>query len=547
MKSSMQHSFAQVPQVKIPRSVFNRSHCHKSTFNAGELIPIYVDEALPGDTFNLRATVFARLTTPIVPFMDNVYLDTFYFAVPNRLLWDNWQALCGESKTGGSEDYLVPMWEAPAGGWLQSDLSGRLADYIGAPLGKDNADISALYPRAYDKIYQEWFRDQNLMASFTEYSDDGPDAAADHSLHNRGKRHDYFTSCLPWPQKGTAIDLPLGSSAPVVGDGRPIHLVDANDVTGFNLFNSTFSSGGQDLRTSNQNLSNLGDATSGAGSAIHDLALGLHATQDSGMIADLTNATAATINSLREAFQLQRMLERDARGGTRYTEIIRSHFGVISPDARMQRPEYLGGSSQRLNVTPVPQTNATGATGTPQGNLAGYGVVADSNGGFVKSFTEHCIIMGIACIRHDLSYQQGLPRHLTRRTRWSYYWPSLANLGEQDVRKKEIYFNNDSHDNEVFGYQERYAEYRYYPNRISGQLRSTASVPLDSWHLADFYQALPVLDDGSWIEVNGTNLDRVSAVKMADDEPQFKFDSYFDLKCARPMPVFSVPGLIDHF
>lgn len=535
MKTSMQHQFSQIPSVNIPRSVFNRSHGHKTTFDEGLLIPIYVDEALPGDTFHMKATVMARLLTPIAPIMDNMYLDTFYFAVPNRLIWENWQRFCGE-KTDPSDDndYLVPQITCPAGGWTENSL----ADYFGLPTKVENADCSALPFRAYNLIWNEWFRDQNLYDSRANNRDDGPDASSDYTLWRRAKRHDYFTSALPWPQKGDPVDMPMGTSAPVIGNGNGLRLYDGTN--GGYLYNY---STGADVRFSQETTNPMaaGDTVTPQGPSNFNRVLGVSTSAASvGLVADLTNATAPTINALREAFQLQRMYERDARGGTRYTEIVRSHFGVVSPDSRLQRPEYLGGSSQRINVTAVPQTSETGTT--PQGNLAAFGIVADSNGGFNKSFTEHCTIIGLACVRADVTYQQGIPRMFSRQTRFDFYWPALANLGEQEILNKEIYFQNTSADNEVFGYQERFAEYRYYPSKITGEFRSNAAASLDSWHLAQEFGSLPTL--GATFIQEAPPISRVVAVA---NEPHFKFDSYFELRCARPMPVYSVPGLIDHF
>nr|QJB19437.1 MAG: major capsid protein [Microvirus sp.] len=553
-KSVMQHQFSQIPRADIPRSSFNRSHGYKTTFDSGYLVPFYVDEALPGDTFNCRSTLFARLATPIAPIMDNLFMETFYFAVPIRLIWENWQKFNGEqTNPGDSVDYLIPTITSPEGGWSV----GTLSDYFGLPTGVANLEVSSLYHRAYNLIYNEWFRDENIQDSVNVPTGDGPDSNADYQLLRRGKRHDYFTSCLPWPQKGPGVELPVGGFADVsvFGDGTPFGLYDPTTVT---TSTTPFTAGYYNI--SNPALSN---APIGSVNAVTDIDLVRSPTSGlflqnskpaslfnvssdptkSGLtgLADLSTATGVTINALRQAFQMQKLFERDARGGTRYTEIIRSHFGVVSPDARLQRPEYLGGSSTRVMINPVPQTASTDTT-SPQGNLAAFGLTTDNSGGFSKSFVEHCVIIGLVNVRADLTYQQGINKMFSRQTRWEFYWPALAHLGEQAVLNKEIYAQGTAADDEVFGYQERYAEYRYYPSQITGKFRSTFAQSLDYWHLSQEFESLPTLSP-EFIQDNPP-VDRVIAVPS---EPQFLFDSYINLHCARPMPVYSVPGLIDHF
>lgn len=530
--SVMEHNFSSIQAPDLPRSQFNRSHGLKTTFDAGKLIPIFLDEALPGDTFNLRMSGFGRLATPIHPIMDNMYLDTHFFAVPMRLVWDNWQKFCGEQKKpGDSTDFVIPHRTGAI-----TIQEGSLLDYFGLPTGVPLKDFSVLPFRAYHLIFNEWYRDQNLVEPMTVITDDSQSVDASGNwtaVRRRAKRHDYFTSCLPWPQKGDAVQFGLGGLAPIgLADSTFGHLETSIDGFTPGLWDNTPFA--VKMQTSNVSAPDLVVLDS-SGSVPPEEAVSFMAT-------DLSQATAVTVNELREAFQVQKILEKDARGGTRYVEILKSHFGVDSDDARLQRPEYLGGGTQYVNVSQVPQMSETTAN-SPQGNMSAFGTVGFNDHGFTKSFTEHCLIIGIASVRADLTYQQGINRMWSRSTRFDFYWPSLAHLGEQAVLNKEIYATGlEEGDNNVFGYQERWAEYRYKPSLITGGMRSNASSSYDTWHLSQDFASLPKLNQ-AFIEENPP-LDRVIAVPS---EPHFIFDAYFDLKCARPMPTYSVPGMIDHF
>ncbi len=535
MRSVMKHNFSQVPSVSIPRSSFNRSHGYKTTFDAGYLVPVFVDEVLPGDTFNLSTSAFARLATPKFPFMDNMFLDIHYFFVPLRLIHENATKIFGEKlEEGDSTDYLVPTMTSPA---IDGYEIGSLSDYFGIPTGIPDLEHSAYFHRAYNLIWNEYYRDENLQERVPDNKGDGPDDPADYKLLRRGKRHDYFTSALPWPQKGPSINLPLAGTAPVISTGETPLFRNANpSVPEANQNQPLTATGktGTPYNTPNLYAHYVGNTGS-------SLTGNLYFGDETGLAADLSATVAATVNNLREAFQIQRIFEKDARGGTRYTEIIQAHFGVISPDARLQRPEYLGGGSTPINVNPVPQTSSTDSD-SPQGNLAAYATAFMNGKGFTKSFTEHGVIIGLISARADLTYQNGLDRMFSRQTRFDFYWPSLAHLGEQEILNKEIYAQGTEEDDEVFGYQERYAEYRYKPSKITGLYRSDAAQSLDSWHLSQDFESLPALNS-EFIEENPP-VDRVIAVPS---QPHFLLDMYFNLNCVRPMPVYSVPGLIDHF
>lgn len=543
MARGKQHLFSEIPRADIQRSSFDRSHGYKTTFDAGYLIPAFVDEVLPADTFILNTTAFSRLLSPLtVPVMDSMYFETFFFFVPSRLLWDNWQKFNGEQENpGDSTDYLIPT--------LPDNTKfevGSIGDYFGIPTGVNLSKINALPFRAYNLIWNEWFRDENLQDSVNVEKGDGPDDIADYKLLRRGKRHDYFTSALPWPQKGPGVEISLGTSAPIVGlSVANGHVLQTTSTIMESVSNSSRASLPITMNPGNTYgpWGYVPQSDSGSpNSVLSAVDRVLYQTNSTVPYADLSTATAYTINSLRQAFQVQRLYERDARGGTRYTEILRAHFNVISPDARLQRPEYLGGSSSYININPVQQTSGSQSGSTPQANLAANAQFVAKRHGFTKSFVEHGYIIGLINVRADLSYQQGLNRMWSRQGRFDFYWPVLAHLGEQAILNKEIYAQGTAADDEVFGYQERYAEYRYYPSQITSKLRSTYAQSFDIWHLSQKFDNLPTLSS-QFIEDNPP-IDRVVAVQ---DEPQFIVDMWFNMKCVRPMPVYGVPGLVDHF
>ena len=557
MNRNTESHFAINPtNIDMPRSMFDRSTQLKTTFNAGELIPILVDEVIPGDTFALDTSLTLRMSTPIHPVMDNCNLDIYYFFVPDRLLWKHWREFNGENTTGKwvqTTEYTIPQIKAPTSGWNK----GSIADYFGLPTGIENIEVSHLPFRAYCLIWNEWFRDQNLqdpayinLDETTLTGSNGDTYVTDAQLGGKplpvNKYHDYFTSALPQPQKGPAVLLPLGDSAPVdiYGTGaigmrysgtgeNNIQLLGTASGGEMRLGANKYASG-QEIGTS------IGNATNSTG------AIGLSDNAELSGIkgkADLSNATAATINQLRQAFQIQKLFEKDARGGTRYIEIIKSHFGVTSPDARQQRPEYLGGKRIPINMDQVLQTSSTDTT-SPQGNTAAFSLTNDISSSFTKSFTEHGYVIGLACVRTEHTYQQGIDRMWSRKRRFDFYWPALANIGEQAILNKEIYAQGTEADEEAFGYQEAWAEYRYKPSKVTGAMRSTYEQSLDVWHYGDKYDSQPILSD-AWIKETKVNIDRTLAVQSSLED-QFIADFYYHIITTRPMPVASIPGLIDH-
>lgn len=547
MNINAESRFAVNPtSIDIQRSKFDRSSQHKTTFNAGELIPFFVDEVLPGDTFSMETACVARMSTPIHPVMDNSYLDMYYFFVANRMVWDHWKEFNGENNTTAWEqtvEYEIPQVTAPASNIVDGVETGgfqkgTIADYMGIPIHVPNLSINALPGRALVKIFNDWFRDENVQDPAFINTDDSTLAGSNGSTYQTdaqaygrplpvNKFHDYFTSALPEPQKGPDVLLPLGDTAPIIGNS-PISFKFENQNTDHQIYANTNTTGQKNLLMDNS------EATASSYSKI---------IYSSGLNVDLTNATASTVNQLRLAFQLQKLYERDARGGTRYTEVIKSHFGVTSSDQRMQRPEYLGGKRIPINVQQVVQTSSTDST-SPQGNTAAYSLTGDNSESFTKSFEEHGFIIGVCCVRTEHTYQQGLERMWSRKRRFDYYWPALANIGEQAILNKEIYAQGTSVDDEVFGYQEAWAEYRYKPSRVSGAFRSTYAQPLDSWHYADYYESLPVLGD-TWMRETKNNIDRTLAVQSSVED-QFIVDFFFKTTCVRPMPMYSIPGLMDH-
>lgn len=543
------HRFSDAPAMYMKRTKFDRSHVYKTTFDSGKLIPIFVDEVLPGDTTRMSVNYFARLATPIKPIMDNIYLDWFFFFVPNRLVWEHWQNFCFEQEDpDDNTDYVIPTVSAP--GNSENAYIGSLWDYFGLPVNTSGniSGISALPFRGVYLIYNEWFRDENLQKSVKIQKGDlnevlnstrsseqpawvfasGTDIVPGFACPPRGKRHDYFTSALPWTQKGPGVQVPLTGNA-FVYDAQGVSIpnmppaVKEVDVAGRIMTRETDGNWPHEVYEYNQSNESLVSSNRFA-------------------YADLESISGATINSLRTAFQMQKFYERLARGGSRYTEVLRSFFGVVSPDARLQRPEFLGSFTKMVNVNPIAQTSATDST-SPQGNLSAYGVTASKFHGFTKSFVEHGYIIGFVCARADLTYQQGINKMWIRSTVYDFYWPTFAHLGEQAIELREIYAQGSEADTTVFGYQERYAEYRYKPSQITGKFRSSVTGgTLDKWHLSQFFQNPPTLNEEFIVEK--PPIERILAVPS---EPQFLLDIGFRYTTVRPMPMFGTPGLVDHF
>lgn len=542
MNRNSEYNFAQNPQVGVSRSRFQRNSDNKTTFNTGDLIPVYLDEVLPGDTHQVDVACVMRMATPIFPVMDNAFCDFYFFFVPNRLLWEHWKEFMGENKETAwtpKTEYSVPQVTAPTGGWEE----GTLADYLGLPTKVEGISVSALPGRAYGLIYNEWFRNQNVtQPTLVEVTDATTTGKNDGSATNdsaitlakplkAAKVFDYYTGALPEPQKGEPITLPMNGNAAI----KPYDMVtdkelgwqgtdNQHPISDFQF--STPEEG--EILNYTKDLIGTTRGTSGGSKTV-------------ALRADLSSVTAATINQLRQAFQIQKLLEKDARGGTRYREVLREHFGVISPDSRMQIPEYLGGYRLPINVSQVVQTSSTNDT-SPQGNTAALSVTTMNKPMFTKSFTEHGFIMGLAVVRTDQTYQQGIERMWSRKGRYDYYWPVLANIGEQAILNKEIYAQGNKADEEAFGYQEAWADYRYKPSKVTGLFRSNAAQSLDAWHYAQDYDALPTLST-AWMEQTDTEMKRTLAVQS---QPDFIADFYFMNKTTRCMPVYSIPGLIDH-
>lgn len=547
MSRNAESHFAVNPtRIDMSRSRFDRSSSYKTTFNVGQIIPFYVDEVLPGDTFSIDTSKVVRMQTLLTPVMDDIFLDTYYFFVPNRLTWNHWKQFMGENTESAwipSVEYEIPQLTAPEGGWN----IGTIADYMGVPTGVSGLSVNALPFRAYALIMNEWFRDENLSDPLnipvTDATVQGvntgtfvTDVAKGGLPYTAAKYHDYFTSALPAPQKGPDVTIPVSTATafPVItqdekvpNPGSSAMTVTAPGVTaGYSL---GFQPNG------GLSVSNTGGPTGNWVSGFTPNNLWAQAEG---------NTVVATINQLRLAFQIQKLYERDARGGTRYIEILKSHFGVTSPDARLQRPEYLGGNRIPININQVVQSSSTDASGTPQGNTAAYSLTSDNHSDFTKSFVEHGFLIGVMVARYRHTYQQGLERFWSRKDRFDYYFPVFANIGEQAIKNKEIYAQGTEKDDEVFGYQEAWADYRYRPNRVTGEMRSAAPQSLDVWHLGDDYESLPSLSD-SWIREDSKTVNRVLAVSD-NVSAQLFCDIYVRNLCTRPMPLYSIPGLIDH-
>lgn len=536
--------------LDIQRSKFVRPSTHKTTFNAGNLIPIYVDEVLPGDTFKMRMSSVIRMSTPIYPVMDNANMDVYFFFVPNRLVWEHWKEFFGENNTTHWEqpvEYEVPQITSPTGGWAK----GTIADYMGIPTLISNISVQALPFRAYCKIWNDWFRDQNLkdpaMISLDETTTAGANTGDYVTNAEKGalplkvaKYHDYFTAALPEPQKGPEVTIGgVGGYMPVITKDELVTDTQKN-LKWYGPGNTTASNFaiGYTSQVNQRGANDTKAASLGSGfTSVSPVA-------PANLWADMTTGTATSINALRQAFAIQRLYEKNARGGTRYIEIIKAHFGVQSPDARQQRSEYLGGTRVPINMDQVVQTSNTAEGSTPQGNTAAYSLTAFNESMFTKSFTEHGYIIGLACIRTEHTYQQGIERFWSRKKMLDYYFPTLANLGEQAILNKEIYAQGTATDEEAFGYQEAWAEYRYKPSRVSGAMRSNYQTTLDAWHYADKYASQPILSS-EWIDETSANIDRTLAVQSATED-QFIADFYFACEATRPMPLYSIPGLIDH-
>lgn len=545
------HRFSDAPAMYMKRTKFDRSHVYKTTFDSGRLIPVFVDEVLPGDTTRMSVNYFARLATPIKPIMDNIYLDWFFFFVPNRLVWEHWQNFCFEQEDPDDDtDFVIPTVSAT--GNSKNAYIGSLWDYFGLPVNTSGnlSGISALPFRGVYLIWNEWFRDENLQKTVKIQKGDtnevlnsarsseqpswvfssGTSIVPGFACPPRGKRHDYFTSALPWTQKGPGVNISLSGNAPVIGSGDRLGLVPdiADKSVGYLSMSNNV---GAMLRTETADEWDTGQ-----------IAFVTSDRSKSGLLADLSDVSAITINGLRTAFQMQKFYERLARGGSRYTEVLRSFFGVVSPDARLQRPEFLGSFTKMVNVNPIAQTSATDNT-SPQGNLSAYGVTAAKFHGFTKSFVEHGYIFGFVCARADLTYQQGINKMWLRSTVYDFYWPTFAHLGEQAIELREIYAQGSESDSTVFGYQERYAEYRYKPSQITGKFRSSVvNGSLDKWHLSQFFTNAPTLNEEFIVE--NPPISRIIAVT---DEPEFLLDIGFRYTTVRPMPMFGTPGLVDHF